>query len=302
MYNEQQKMDYLNEIIKESSPNYNTIMTYFNKCSEIETITEKDISCFNLNEIIGYYKQLNTTSSQYLQSLNSQLGAYTGWCQNSGSVPDNQNHFKEVTRKMLEQCINEHLLKRQRITRDELLQELSEQKFNICEDFLLLALFEGICGKRYSEIRSLSLKNFKGNKVVFENREFEVSNKLIELATESAETYYYIDSKASKRNLDPDDKRCFKFPKKTVGDENKEVFFIIRKLQKLKSEYDLYYVSSDCLKESGRLDMIKRIMRENNWSAETAIRNRIKDIEYRYGRIMSIPIYLRNNIDFLEEK
>ena len=298
MYNEDQKKIYLEHLGTTSD----AVLTYFNKLTDVEIELQKDVSCFNLPDIIGYYKSLNTTSVQYLAVLNSQLLKYTNWCLESGLVPNNQNEFQNIKRENLEECIHKPLFNKEWVTKEELLHIISSGKLkNACEDFLLLALFEGICGKRYEEIRHLYPSDFKGNTVwLYSGRKLDVSDKLIELAQESAEVKNY-ETNDGRVRIYADDERCFKFPKNTVESEDKEIFYIVRSLNKIKEKHEYYFAGSKELKESGRINMIKEIMKKNGWTAETAVREKREEIEYRYGRIMSIPVYLRENKDMLIE-
>ena len=298
IYNEDIKKLYLEHIAEKS---YLDVMsTCFNNCSDIEQTLKKDISNFNLADILGYYKTLGTSSAHYLQVINSRFTAYTNWCLDGNLVADKQNHFKEIHVKELEDCINKQLWKREIISRKDLLGIIGRQELNASENFLLLALFEGIYGKQYQEIRQLYYKDFNKNKVkLCTGRELTVSDKLVELAKESSETYTYLTSDNRERKYKLDEGRCFKFPEITSTEG--EVIYISKRLGLIKKEYDYYFAKRDLLKESGRIDMIKGLMKKNDWTAEECVRNKLKDIEYRYGHLISIPAYLSEYNEVLEE-
>ena len=190
MYNPERKQQYLLEV---EQGNLATITAYFKACEPIEEALDKDISCFNAKEIVGYYKSLSTASRLYLSTINSQLSLYTSWCQNNDFLPDRQNHFNEITLDMLEECVNSALITQQYITRERLLQIINENQFvNVSTNFLILAIFEGIGGKNYSEITNLYPEDFSGDEIVLsEYRHFPISKELKKLAIASANEYIF---------------------------------------------------------------------------------------------------------------
>ena len=290
MYNEVYKNSFLDEIQPTSSEStYKQIVTFFNTTEEFENELQKDVACFTLNEIIGFYKNFSATSLVRLQNLNCQLAKYADWCNKNKIIPNNQNHFRQINLDILEQCINLRLRSAKCVTREELLRVIKSYIFDPAENFLLLALFEGICGNEYIEIRNLHLYNFKDNMVtLLSGEKWEVSDDLIELAYESSKCEYYLTSDEKKRKLENDSTKCFKFPENTVGDSNKEKFFIVRRLSKIKEDY--MWAGSKELKESGRVDLIRKYMKQTGWDADTCIR-KCPEVQERYGRIINVPRY-----------
>jgi len=300
MYNQEIKQRYLDDI-DSSDQTKKIISTYFIKSEEVETILGKDISCFNLSEIIGYYKSLNTASVNYLATINSQLLNYTTWCQSNGIVIDNQNHYREVDKRIYEECINKYYVSKKYVSREDLFELINRSTVDIGDKFLLLALFEGICGNKYIELRNLYPKDFKKNVVkLYTGRSFEVSRELINLALESADEFTYRTSNGKKRSYDLRDKRCLKFTEIDLN-EAKEVFSIIRRLERINKYEQTYFVGSKELKESGRIHLIKELMLKDNISAEECIKkyrdNRIKD---QYGYISNVSLYCRTYEEMLK--
>ena len=302
MYNQERKQQYLLEV---GQGTLVPTTTYFRACEPIEEILGKDISCFSAKEIIGYYKSLSTSSRLYLSTMNSQLSLYTSWCQNNDFLPDKQNHFNEITLDMLEGCINASLLEAQYITREKLLKIIDENQFeNVSSNFLILAIFEGIGGKNYSEITSLYPEDFNGDEIVLsENRHFPVSDKLKELAIASANeyTFYQVgDGLGRKRQFDLNDRRCYKILQRNKS-INREHLLITTRLKRLSNLFGYKFLQGHLLKESGRVHLIKELMRESGDNAEECIRKNREMLEMRYGNLQSIKSYCIKYKSFLEE-
>lgn len=300
MYNQDRKNQYILEI---GSGNLAPITTYFNSCEPIEEALGKDISCFNTKEIVGFYKSLSTPSRYYLSTINSQLSQYTSWCQNNGFLPDKQNHFNEISLSMLEECINRALLEDKYVSWTRLEKILKSNQFvNPSSNFLVLALFEGICGKEYEEIRQLEPKDFDGKELILsDTRHFKVSDYLKDLARQSAQeyVYYQFDDMQRTRQFDRSDGRCYKNLSRT-GDPSRENLLIIARLKRLSEVFGYKFIHGRALLESGRIYMIKKLMKESGDDVRTCILNNLEEIEMRYGRLQSVSSYCVKYKDIFE--
>ena len=301
MYNEDIKEAYINDRKENSTSEgtLNQIGVYFKICEEFEVESQKDIALFTTAEIIGVYKTFSTPSLAFLKNLNSQLVQYTDWWKNNSMLPDNQNHFREINISILEQCLNVHLLNATIVTRKELLKEIiNMERYEPFERFIILALFEGIRGREFEDLRNLYPSDFKNNKVkLYSGKEYEVSSKLVELAEESAETFVYYTSDQKKRWFDPFDSRCLKRVKTECANnekrdyERREKLFITKRLKRIKDDGYLF-IGSNELKESGRIEYIKNLMAVHNLSAEECLK-KFPEIQERFGHIDSVLQYCR---------
>ena len=301
MYNPERKQQYLLEV---EQGNLATITAYFKACEPIEEALDKDISCFNAKEIVGYYKSLSTASRLYLSTINSQLSLYTSWCQNNDFLPDRQNHFNEITLDMLEECVNSALITQQYITRERLLQIINENQFvNVSTNFLILAIFEGIGGKNYSEITNLYPEDFSGDEIVLsEYRHFPISKELKKLAIASANEYIFYqvnDGLGRQRKFDLNDKRCYKLLEKNKV-INRDHILITLRLKRISNLFGYKFLQGHLLKESGRIHLIKQLMKESGDSVEECIRKNKDMLEMRYGNFQSMKSYYTKYKDVLE--
>ena len=168
----------------------------------------------------------------------------------------------------------------------------------------MAALFEGICGIKFVEIRNITPKDFVGNKVkLCTGRELSVPERFVDIAMESAEEYRFWSGEDGNKILsfDLSDERCFKRIKRNA-DPELENYVIIRRLKKLQLLFNTNAIGSRQLIESGRIDAIKTRMKETGLSAEECLYDKTyrKELYSRYGAIQNIGIYCKKFADLLE--
>ena len=305
MYNAEYKMKFLKESsdTERYKSGVEVISTYFNLSEIMENALKKDVANFTLDEIVDFYKSICTSSEEYLATVNCQLSAYCEWNRKQGLSVDNQNHFEEITRDILSQCINRSIFKSQFITRGELYSIINSGRIeNISDAFLMLALFEGICGSAYIEILELTPSDFNGNIVkLCSGRTLEVSDKLVQLAMESAKTFdFQLNNRLCK--FPDDDMRCFKMYRRNIDDRNRK-FVVIRRLVALKDRFNCNALGGKELMESGRLEMIKDYMGKHNCDLMKCLDDAEfkKEMEFRYGTLQSKLSYARKIKILFEE-
>lgn len=302
MYNHELKEQYIS-----SSESRNlTIRVFlekkFEQTEKFEKIYGTDICNFHIDQILEFYKSLCTTCYNSIAVLNSQLGLYTDWCLNNQLVTDHQNHFLEITADMMANCINKALAEAKKITREEL-RYIMEDIPNVSEQFLVLAIFEGICGEDYVDFKNLMPSDFNGNTVTLKNtnRVLQVSSELVSLGIDSAQTYEtfsfadnYGDEPKDIKNLryDGNDPSIIK-RMSNAHDDSWKSRIVYGRLYRIRDYTGAMSINRAALTESGRIEMIQKLMENGNYSSvlECISANR-QAIEYRYGKIQSIKQYL----------
>lgn len=313
MYNEKQKMAYLNYIADEGiNKRIIPILTKrFSLTEPFEQALDKDLCEWTAHEIIDYYQSLVNRSLESLLMIHSHLNGYARWCLINARVRDSQNHFEELDREIINaKCINTGYLNQGIVTRDELLKMLKTPKIlNAYERFLLLGLFEGIGGAGYSDFQFLTMDDFDGETVHLPHqRSFTVSKELIRYAREASEDFEYHPYGTSKRawTFDKEDKRIVK--RKENGRNDLQIdelsskgfrHIIALNLKRLSEECDTPTFSNAMLFESGRLHMIREWMRKDKSDAETVIKAHDDEIALRYGKIYGRARYLDKWASFL---
>ena len=263
--------------------------TFFKATYEYEVKLNKDCSCFTTSEILNMYSQQASRSWEHLLNFNSQLKIYTSWCIKENLVEDNQNHYEEIDKYDIYHCLNIGLKENMIITREELNKTLITVP-NVSDQFLLLAFFEGVGGVGFKDFYELDMSSFNGNKLKLDDREIEVSTMLVERARESSGEYkkYNMDGplRTGYRLNDPN---IVKDSSNATTDSiAKNTKKIQRRIALLEKNYGKAYGYVG-LKNSGRIDTIKRFMKEDNSSDPRQTYEKHKEeIENRYGRLQRI--------------
>lgn len=192
MYNKEIKERYIIEKESNTSIPENYLQRQFDKLESFENDLGKDLCNFTKDEIINIYKTFNISSIESLKVINSHFSLYVQWCLCQNLVEDCQNHFAEINKDDLLNCINTLSIKKSVVTK-EIIYEWMNQLPNPADAFLLIALFEGIKGKEFCELANLKMSNFDGDKVkLCTGRTIKVSDKLVSAAIDSDRTYEYF--------------------------------------------------------------------------------------------------------------
>ena len=154
-------LDWESEEFKEFAKS-NHIINMFKKAEQYEDSIQKDLSEWSLAEITDFYKSLCTPSVDVLYNCNSVYQRYTAWCIYE-KIVSNMNHYDEITRTFLLQCVHKLIAEERIISREELLKIISKLK-NPRDSFIALACFEGIAGKDMEELRRLNIADFDTEK------------------------------------------------------------------------------------------------------------------------------------------
>ena len=295
MYNEERKMQYLQEKQSTSKLSTNT-KNIFDLAEQREELYRKDLCEWDSSQIIEFYKYYSTPNFTSLIVINTALREYTTWCMLNGMVEDNQNHYGEIGTEAICQCIDLDKLRRLVFTREQLLEEIRHLP-NFIEQFIFIALFEGvpmaggvICDVKMSDLNGNILTLSNGDKL-------EVSKDLIHLMELANDEEDYIAfSKTGKEKvfkLVPGDTIIRPIDTKRARMDNTTYIIgakIRRSAQYLGMEENLTVKN---IAESGRLDYIKRIADKYNVSYEDATKETKyrKMHEERYGHLQNAMAY-----------
>lgn len=279
----------------------NNIVNAFETMEKFEDEYGKDICEWNTTEIISYYKYLGTPHIQSLVQLNNALSSYGNWCVMNGLVRDNQNHFSDITTKMLCGCVDISLLKNMvgMLSRDTILSDIKELN-NFSDQFIILGLFEGI-PTADDVMKNVKLSDLDGNKLTLSNGNvLEVSDELIHImrhADEEKEWICYHGTK-DRRMKYIDDGCIIRFVKKnddTPYQLSSSTVLIGSRLRRAVRAIGWPdTISMKTIKESGRIHMMKKLASEYGVSIEDTItKPSIRAIHEKiYGKIQNQKTYL----------
>ena len=300
MYNHIRKQQYLDEKSSEHVVAQN-IIDVFETTEQYEIKLNRDICEWNTVEILAFYRKLATPYVQTLIVIHSALSQYTEWCLDNGLVRDNQNHFKEIPTSTVISCADINALSERIFTREELLSELKELP-NDSDKFIILGLFEGI-PIRDGVMARITLGDLSGNELILRNdagiriATRTLSKELISIMENAAAEQIYT-SMASKQRIYPYDLNEKTVIKTILSRKNALRCTDASLAQRMRNCFRwLGYegITIKLLMESGRIQFIKDLCRENNITVKEAITDR----SYRtlhediYGKIQSVPVYMR---------
>lgn len=276
----------------------------FKLSGSTEKELEKDICEFTVNEIKNYYKKLNRTSEQSLAVMNSMLSVYTEWCIKQRLVRDNQNHFDEMTLEQFSECVNKLYKDKSIITRESLLK-LIEQLDNPCDQFIFLALFEGIKGDNNKDLWSLHLSDFHDNLVTLQSgRKVIVSNKLVEIARECAEATVYYSVKAEPNEFkfaESDDTIIKNYVNvKSDVDEFQKGKRIYNKFIRCANFLGIKFMRMNSIINSGKVAFVNERATDAGMSAfDWMTVSNLKQLDEQYGDHTVRNVFYRRNKDYL---
>ena len=305
MFNAGIKQDYI-LLNPNNNVNFDKVMlNYFNRVEDTEKRFGKDLGAFTASEIIAMYKSLCTPSLDMLNVINNQFLNYTNWYMANVENKDHQNHYREMTTDILLNCVSYAGFNSNILTRNELLGIIREFA-NPYEQFLYLALFEGIKGEQFSDFYNLRISDFNRRQKVLQlsDRTIPVSSELIHYAEEATTEYqmYNINGEPVRRGkLLASDDRILKCPDEVGMESNtlERVRLIYRIIRKSK-RYDFVprTISITSLMESGRINWVKGIMKERELTAEQVLRGCKEEMENIYGPVVSVPKWLKMYEEF----
>ena len=305
MFNEERKRRFIDERRDEVVLPQDYLNVQFNKTKKMENELNKDICDFTAYEIREYYKMLNVSSIQSLTVMNSQFSIYTNWCLNQSLVKDNQNHILEITYDMLNNCINKVLFDMKIVTKETIMSWLKLLD-NPKDQFIILAIFEGIMGDKKCELALLKPEDINGNiATLCTGRKLEISNKLVSIIDECVSTNVYYTKGGKEFKLIDNGyiikDHCNVLQREEISVHNSERR-IYNSVKKALEMIDMKEVMTpNNIFESGKLDMIKRRSLELGISPKEYITSDyIKEVEEKYNCKIVKTTYLRKYKGYLD--
>ncbi len=283
MFNEERKLSWINGLeMKEST--IKMMYTYMNRIGKYEEQLGKDCCEFTKEEILSFYSDYNASSVNSISNMNSKYKAYTEWCYEHGYTKENV--FAELTLFDWQECCDKGS---PAITREELLHLFHGQTGKITnpsDQFLCLALFEGICGPKMCELIHLTMDDFEGDIVHLNTgRTLKVSKELLRIAAESASTYEKDTAGYARptRKLKDEPNILKGSHNEYACNDETRMANLRASLALCKSLTGVSAINQLSLIESGRIHMAKQFMKDQGHSSwEDAFKSNIKEINYRY--------------------
>lgn len=301
MYNQERKELFLHERKTEAEIGRNTSV-WFEQAEYYEELYGRDLCDWTTTEIVSFMKYLSTPRFQSLALLKNCFEMYTNWCMSNNLVMDNQNHYTEITPEIIGECVDLNKLRKLTVSREKLLEDI-KQLPNYQDQFIFIAAFEGVPTKN-GYIGEIKISDLKGNVLkLHDGRQLTVSNDFVRIfkAAIAENTYLSMGKRQLEYPLEPSDTVI-----KQIQRENPQQNLALLVSGRFRKciQY-MGWESGFSLKdiaESGRIDLIQRMMEEQGISLEYAVtalgcRERHTDI---YGVIHRPILWLKTYGTFIE--
>lgn len=192
IYNYERKKKFIESY--EGGLGENWLMYLFIATASDEKFLNKDIADFSEREILDTLKGMFSTSVGTLEVRTSVLRTYAAWCECNNLLATNMNCFNSITLDDIKGCVNKEVKEKKYITRERL-YKYCDELINPADKFTLLAFYEGLKGKQYSDIAHLTINDLHKNFFTLEDRNISVPEKLYDYAMQAATTTDYISMK-----------------------------------------------------------------------------------------------------------
>lgn len=273
LYNEQIKERFLATYPESTRPGYRRV---FIVSKRTEQLLGKDLYDFNLQEIEDVLHDLAPTTNAASQTNGRIVTAYISWAIEEGLRRNNINPLKIVDpqyfTKFVDPSINIFFSEKR-------LRNIEDQCINYQDCAIFRLLFEGVEGKKLSEIRNLKKKDidYKNNQLVLTDedgnqRVLEVSPRAIDMVQKaSKETIYH------KKNGEPienerirpytdlvDNEYVFRTSiTKTDNFGTVDVHLIYRRIAAIKELFEIPFFTSTNIQKSGMIYMAKELVKKD---------------------------------------
>ena len=290
MYNEVIKLRYKQE--RETSvvvPQY-ALKLDFKKTNAFEEQLDKDAYDFTVYEILNMYKTWNVKSIDTLYVINNRLSQYTQWALEQNLVADSQNHYLEINRDMLTDCINMIAQQKRIVSREQMIAWCSRLP-NACDKFIFLGLYEGLNGSNYEDFWNVSINDIdKENKTIRVKRGvIPISIDLIEYAEEANNTLelYPMSGDMARVTKLVENGKIIKLKINCKYDDpihnGKNIYIAIVRVCKF-LDIDCWYNTRQA-NESGIINFIKQGMKKYGLSFHDYLwSEHLKEVEFQYDR------------------
>ena len=271
----------------------------FGKSKITEESLDKDLCDFTLDDIIALLKSYRSASVTALGVKASILRTYTTWCIRNDKSESNFNHFDEINHDLLNECVDRHSAMSRLTTQKELYSTL-EDILNPKDQFLVLAVYEGVCGGKIERLIPLTLEDVYENYIIIEGKEKPISQKLRQIAEASATTYEYYrgdkDGGKIKKSILEDKPTIIKrFISKQNENKGINARALFRRLDNLNAAHDAL-LSFNALRYSGFIKQFYDIVDKNgkgflaNYES-TIFQELVNRYELRVPRVQAYQLY-----------
>lgn len=259
------------------------ISDWMAKIEDYENAINKNITAWDKEDALGFYKEQKLQYIESLYRLNATLQTFINYCMIHDYMTENV--FFKITVKELVECLDLDTIKMKMVKRKDVLEQIKNIE-NPCDKFIALGLFEGIRGRNDLGILEARISDIKGNKLtLMDGSVIDISDELKEIAIQSASTFEYI-AKGGVRSfpLEVDKDKIIKTTLRRDARVNTQNMipgrvYLIRHLKLFGDLIGIDITPMDML-EAGRVDFIREEVKKGITVEQAAIKS-----ERKYGKL-----------------
>jgi len=288
MYNKERKEQFLKER-KSNAEISNNTESGFRSAEYYEKAYGKDLCEWTTVEILGYLKYYGSSKIQSLVNLKSAFQIYTNWCIKNNLVPDNQNHYMEISTEDLCRCLDLKKLSRLVVSREKLLESINMIQ-NYSDRFIILGIFEGISTKKQTLAR-ITYSQVQGNEIITPEKTYKISDDLLRiiLVSKMEDVRIIGGDNPDEPYIESD---CIVRPTiRANAQKNLSILIGTRFRRSLREMNFPPEITQRDIAESGRLEFLKEKMNETGLTLGEVMRKFREEHEGLYGKIQNYSAY-----------
>jgi hypothetical protein len=279
LFHGDRKIDYLQNGSKYDEMTKPVIMLWFDKASVIEAATMnldgtlgKDLCEFNLTEIKNMYISFNLRSRGTLNTISYFFADYYNWCVAHGYIDNSniQNYYAgSDIKRIIDDAVPVELVEDKFFTRTDI-DGYRQMITDETDEFLLYAVFNGVCGHEYEDLKMLKLSdiNEKEKTVnLYSGKVLSIDDVFIKLAKLADEQKYYHPEgvvKQTQLNSYDNSYYIFKTSRQNIPNlpVNKQI--ITKKFLNIKKQVENRFVICKNVYFNGMIDYVKTQLLAND--------------------------------------
>ena len=266
-FNSEVKEKFIKDYMRSRVVMYTSLTGLFNKTAYFEDLKGKDCCNFSQKEIIEMYKEFQAKSVNVLENYNVHLKSYTAYCiYNNICI---ENHYTDITKELLLNCIDPNIQKQKFITREQL-DDIEDELYNWTDKAIIECLWNGISGKSMEDLVSLNRSMISADKKYIwfnDNRKIEITPKLYEYLNKAFDEDMYVcyGEVVRVRKLNGQDCLYKEMDNAHTLDSDDKFFrWVYRRIMTYKKYVGLPMLTMKNIQASGLLHKIKEGMEQNN--------------------------------------
>jgi len=205
MYNENQKLDYLNSSEYDDSTKQ-SIIAMFKTSAIAEEKWDMDLCYFNRPQVIDLLKSYNSTSPDTLKVRCAYLANYYNWCLHEKHyVNDATNYYdSSLSNEIIKNIMPAESLNQRYFKKHTMIKYL-DSIYDVSNKFIAYGFYNGICGKNACELINLKMSDYdeRTKKIkLITGREVIIDDLLYELMVKTNDQKVYYPNGIENSNID----------------------------------------------------------------------------------------------------